>query len=107
MLNRDTTDFFILGEKESMSQEEKILTLHPAGKKGVNISKAKYEQMKDALLTVIKQTGPIRFTPLMEQVTLILEDNFEGSIMWYGVSVKQDLEARGILRVEKSIITLV
>ena len=30
--------------------DEKILTLHPQGKKGVNISRAKYDAMKTTIL---------------------------------------------------------
>ncbi len=33
--------------------DEKILTLHPQGKKGVNISRAKYEIMKTTILEVL------------------------------------------------------
>ena len=33
--------------------EGKILTLHPEGKKGVNISKEKYETMKQTILGVL------------------------------------------------------
>ena len=32
------------------SMDEKILTLHPQGKKGVRINRARYEAMKKALL---------------------------------------------------------
>ena len=34
--------------------EEKIMTLHPQGKKGVNIDKAKYEQVKTVVLEIIE-----------------------------------------------------
>ena len=36
--------------------EEKILTLHPQGKKGVNISKAKYETMRKTILELLRKT---------------------------------------------------
>jgi hypothetical protein len=37
--------------------EEKITILHPQGKKGVNISKTKYEVMKNSILDTQGKTG--------------------------------------------------
>ncbi len=39
--------------------EEKIMTLHPQGKQGVNISKAKYDQVREVVLKVIGSEQPI------------------------------------------------
>ena len=42
--------------------EEKIMTLHPEeGKVGVNLDKGKYDQIKDAILDMIKTQGEISF----------------------------------------------
>ncbi|MDX1521072.1 MAG: hypothetical protein R3264_05560 [Anaerolineae bacterium] len=76
---------------------EKILTLHPAGKQGVNIDKAKYDVIKAAIVETLQATPGLTFTELNERITAQLEDNFDGSIGWYVVSVKLDLEARGLL----------
>ena len=35
--------------------EEKVLTKHPQGKKGVNISKATYDMMRDAPVAGIRE----------------------------------------------------
>ncbi|NCS90332.1 MAG: hypothetical protein GW789_16590, partial [Ignavibacteria bacterium] len=40
-------------------KDDKILTLHPQGKKGVNISLHKYEQIKNFILKTIKKKGVI------------------------------------------------
>lgn len=77
--------------------EDKIQTLHPKGKNGVRIDKAKYETMRAAILEVLAE-GPCAFTPLTEKIAQKLEGSFSGSISWYAVTVKQDLEARGIVR---------
>ncbi len=37
--------------------EEEILTLHPQGKKGVNLTNAKYETMRKTILEVLRRTG--------------------------------------------------
>jgi hypothetical protein len=77
--------------------EERIMTLHPHGKKGVNILKRRYETIKEFILQSISDQREISF----EELTVLAVDNlaksFDGKIVWYLVSVKLDLEARGII----------
>lgn len=75
---------------------EKFLTLHPEGKQGTNIDKKKYEMVKDAILEVITHNQPIAFQELLQKVGRRLP-HFDGSINWYTISVKLDLEARGLI----------
>lgn len=77
--------------------EERIMTLHPAGKLGVNISKLKYEVIRMAILDAIESRGELPFLDLAAAVTQRLEADFEGSIGWYVTTVKLDLEARGLI----------
>ncbi len=76
---------------------ERILTLHPEGKQGVNIEKYKYDLIKEAILISIKERGTILFQELPAAVETSLEEPFEGSIPWYTTTVKLDLEARGLI----------
>jgi len=76
--------------------EEKVLTRHPRGKRGVNISKAKYDTMKKALLQILEE-GPLTHHELTHAVEKKLNGKFEGSIPWYMEGTKLDLEARGII----------
>ena len=76
---------------------ERILTLHPAGKQGVNIDRDKYELIRQAILDSLAQRGEIPFGDLSEAVAINLAGPFDGSIGWYTVSVKLDLEARGLV----------
>ncbi len=76
---------------------ERILTLHPAGKQGVNIDKGKYYTVRDAIEAALKAQPGITFSALTEEVGRRIGDVFEGSVSWYVVSVKLDLEARGVL----------
>lgn len=78
----------------------RIETLHPAGKKGVQIDKTKYDEMRRALLRVIpKRRAGVAFSDLPDLVAEHLSDAaFAGaSVQWYVVTVKQDLEARGLI----------
>lgn len=78
--------------------EEKFLTLHPEeGKQGVNISRAKYEMIRQAILDAVRSQGTITFQGLVSLVEYNLRNRFEGSIPWYVTTVKLDLEARGVI----------
>ena len=76
--------------------DEKILTLHPQGKKGVNISREKYETMKTALLEVLGKRA-LTHDELTAAVEKRMKGTFDGSIPWYMESTKLDLEARGVI----------
>jgi hypothetical protein len=76
--------------------EEKILTKHPLGKSGKNISKKKYETLKDAVLSALKNKE-LTHTELFNELNKSLKDKFSGNISWYGETVKLDLEARKII----------
>ncbi|MEX2231609.1 MAG: hypothetical protein WD824_05590 [Cyclobacteriaceae bacterium] len=75
---------------------EKILTRHPLGKNGKNIDIEIYETVKDALLTILG-SKELTHTDLLDQLNKRLKNKFEGSIGWYGETVKLDLEARKII----------
>ena len=79
----------------------RIMTLHPEGKEGVNIDTAKYEQIKDSILGVLDGQEPMPFNDLMAAVKSDLDGKFDGSVSWYLTTVKLDLEARGMLRCKR------
>ena len=76
--------------------EEKILTKHPQGKTGRNISKKSYDTLKTAILAALGKKE-LTHTELFEQLNKKLKGKFEGNISWYGETVKLDLEARKII----------
>lgn len=73
------------------------MTLHPQGKKGVNILKRRYDLIKDVLLEIITKEGEITFENLADRCVEELEGKFDGKPLWYIVTVKLDLEARGVI----------
>jgi len=74
---------------------EKILTRHPQRKSGRSISRDKYEQVRDAMLSVLAR-GELTHSELMERLATRLA-RFEGNAHWYGETVKLDLEARRVI----------
>ena len=77
-------------------EEEKILTLHPEeDKQGVNISRSKYDMIRQAILNAVRSQGTISFKGLVSLIDYNLRHRFEGSISWYVTTVKLDMEARG------------
>jgi len=77
--------------------EEKILTLRPDPKKsGRNIDKAKYDALKAAIRSLLVGQD-LTQAELLAGLDSKLKGKFEGSIGWYGESVKLDLEARKLI----------
>ena len=77
--------------------EEKIMTRHPQGKQGSRISLVKYEMIKSAILGTLDAGGEVAFADLVTALHAHLHERFDGSITWYAVTVKLDLEARGLI----------
>jgi hypothetical protein len=73
--------------------EEKVLTRHPQGKSGRNISRRSYETVKDAILSALGE-GELTHAELMAGVRKRLAGRFTGNANWHAETVKLDLEAR-------------
>jgi hypothetical protein len=78
--------------------KEKIRTLHPEKKQGVNISREKYEIIRKAILCVLETQKEITFMNLSRAVEKEVNGDFEGSVTWYVTAVKLDMEARGEIK---------
>ena len=76
--------------------DEKILTKHPQGKSGKNISRQTYDLFKDTVLSILKNRE-LTHTELFDQLNKKLKGKFSGNINWYGETVKLDLEARKLI----------
>jgi hypothetical protein len=83
--------------------KDMIRTLHPDKKQGVNISREKYNLIRDAILCILQEKKEMTFMSLSRAVEKEVNGNFDGSVMWYVTTVKLDLEARGeVKRVQNS-----
>lgn len=73
--------------------EEKVLTRHPQGKTGRNISRQSYETVREAILSALRKRE-LTHAELMAGVRKRLAGRFTGNASWYAETVKLDLEAR-------------
>ena len=71
--------------------EQRILTKHPHGKSGKNITKQNYETLKKAILSILRNKE-FTHTELFDQLEKRLRPTFSGNISWYGETLKLDLE---------------
>ena len=77
--------------------DEKIMTLHPQGKQGVNISRARYSMVRASIVNALTDNEVLTFSQLTATVRADLDGKFDGSINWYVTTVKLDLEARSVV----------
>jgi hypothetical protein len=76
--------------------EEKILTKHPLGKSGKNVSKQTYDLFKQAIVSAL-QDKELTHSELLHQLNKDLKSKFSRNISWYAETIKLDLEARKII----------
>jgi hypothetical protein len=76
--------------------EDKILTKHPLGKSGKNISKRNYDLFKQAIVSTLRGRE-LTHTELVDQLNKRLRGKFSGNVSWYAETVKLDLEARKLI----------
>ena len=77
------------------------MTLHPEGKQGVRILRAKYDAIRSAMLGIIADDAigvalSSIATRIAPQLPSELFPDGKG-VTWYVMTVKLDLEARGII----------
>ncbi len=77
---------------------EKIYAITPnEGKQGVNLDRDKYQAIYDGIVTVLRKHEDFPLKTLYKAVTEELSEPFDGSVSWYTMTVKLDMEARGII----------
>ena len=81
---------------------QKVECLNPNTGRKMNIDKSTYDLISKAIYHTLKQVGAITFTQLLEGVEKCINQQkikFEGNVGWYTVSIKNDLQARGVIDV--------
>ncbi len=81
-----------------MPAVDRILTLHPEGRKGKNILRGKYETTRECLLGIFAEFPEISQKELTRISNERLNGILEGAISWYMETVLLDLVARGMVQ---------
>jgi hypothetical protein len=79
---------------------KKISTTHPRSKREMKIDEAIYKPFKNAIIQSLKGSRGKTFTELTDDVVRIIRrkmPGFKGAISWYTISIRLDLETRGIV----------
>lgn len=82
------------------SASSKIIVTHPVTRTERKFDTAIYEPIKEAILQSLKKTKGKTFTELTDDVVRIIQKKmpeFKRSIPWYTISVRLDLETKGIV----------
>lgn len=84
------------------AKSPKVECINPNTGRRMSIDKSTYDLFSKAIYHVLKKQGGITFTKLAEGVDDCFKQQktkFNGSIGWYAVSVKNDMQARGVIDV--------
>ena len=68
----------------------------------MNIEKTTYDLFLKAIYHVVKEGKALTFTQIVKGVENFFEKEkikFNGAVGWYAVTVKNDMQARGVLKV--------
>ena len=83
-----------------MAKATRSMTTHPRSGREMKIDTAIYESFQSAILQSLKGSRGKTFSELTEAVAKIIrrkKPGFKRSIPWYTISVRLDLETRGIV----------
>jgi len=78
----------------------KIIATHPKTRNEKKFDATIYEPFKEAIIQSLRRSKGKTFTELTDNVVNIIKKKmpgFKGSISWYTISIRLDLEARGIV----------
>jgi hypothetical protein len=79
---------------------KKVIVTHPQTRTERKFDTAIYDPFKSAIIKSLKGSKGKTFTELSNDVTSIIRKklpSFKRSIPWYTISIRLDLEARGIV----------
>jgi hypothetical protein len=81
---------------------QKVECLNPNTGGRMNIDKEVYELFSEAIYNTLEGNQPLSFTKIVEGVEAHLKQkktSFTGSVSWYAVTVKNDMQVRGDIEV--------
>jgi hypothetical protein len=84
-----------------MKTPAKIQCIHPEGKTAPAIAADTYSLFEKAIYHSLKRKKTLSFSELTEEVEKCFKKQktkFDGSIGWYSIHVKNDMESAGIVK---------
>jgi hypothetical protein len=84
----------------TLTTSSKVECLNPNTGRRMSIEKSRYDLISKAIYHTLKKEGALTFSQIVEGVYNCLEQqqkSFDGSVEWYTISVKNDLQARGVI----------
>ena len=84
-----------------MKTPAKVQCIHPEGKKAPAIAADTYSLFEKAIYHSLKNKKSLSFSQLTDEVEkcfLKQKTKFDGSVGWYSVHVKNNMEAAGIIK---------
>lgn len=85
-----------------MAKAAKVECLNPTTGGRINIDKNVYDVLLKAITKTLHGGKELTYTEVMDGVKKYIKTNkidFTGSVEWYGITVKKDMEARGVIEV--------
>jgi hypothetical protein len=77
-----------------------ILFTNKSRRRTLTISTVVYDSMRDFILETVAENDGVTFTSLLDKATSRKDLLFEGNLSWTLLSVKRDLEVRGVINVK-------
>ena len=84
------------------TSKEKVACINPHSGREMNIDKDIYDLFTKAIKAALKNKNALTFTELTEAIKANLASSkikFDRSVDWYAVTIKNDMDARGRLKV--------
>ena len=84
----------------SRETSSKVECLNPNTGGRMNIDKSVYDLFSKAIYHTLKTHGPLSYTQIVEGIHECFRKQgtkFSGSVNWYAVTVKNDLESRKVI----------
>jgi hypothetical protein len=85
-----------------MGTGKKVSCMNPNSGRTMKIDASIYNIFEEAILAALKKNQPMTYGDMMKAVHQQFANNkivFDKSVEWYGVTVKNDLQSRGLIQV--------
>jgi hypothetical protein len=86
------------------TKTKKVECLNPGTGGRMHIDKEVYELFSQAIRHTLQKEGALTFSKMVEGIHNCFaqqQTRFDGSVSWYAITVKKDMEARAVIEVIK------